>query len=428
MTLPLLPKCSATSADCIERRAAVRKARGDVHTARASLEYTAADNDLALAAKLRTPPIVVPPPMEAPVTPPPPFVEPKSGWVKASDIKPLPRYFDTNAFLRDAPIGSKVPIGELSAMRISQPHVAISRVDPFFRVATGDHTHDLFNRSNIPASGEYADLIASNNAQGEGGLINASFYALGSLMVQDMDNVWHNLIARYSVFYYKHDMAENPIWNNKKLERVDFPRGMKLLGGIRHYRQPDDWRKVSSDPMSNSPVNYRILQGNIGNPSNVEGATEYTWKLDALLPFAKSGRHIQVNLEFPRFLMPDYVDSPNHTEHASYFPSETHCRVMPTLSTHAVYTLPDFPIKAIATSADIDAKGNLKDEPGRETHGYWWEGFVDEIRETIHRSVFDTGMDGSNGNLQNGKAFTWAKPRPAKPLSVIVPSDQDYTI
>ncbi len=372
-------------------------------------------------------PIAVPPPVEAPVAPPPPFLEP-SGWVKASSIQAVPRNFDVNTFLRPAAPGYKVPIGELSAMRISQPHVAISRVDPFFRVASGDHTHDLFNRSNIPASGEYDDLIASNNAQGEGGLINASFYALGSLVVQDMDDRWHNLIARYSIFYYKHDRAENPMFKNPMLKRADIPRGMKMLGGIRHYREPADWRKVSSNPMSNSPASYRILQGQFSNPASVEGATEYSWKLDALLPFAKPGRHVQVNLEFPRFWDGQHVDSPNHVDHVQYWYSESHCHVLPTLSTHAVYTLPDFPIKRIATSADIKADGTLKGEAGRETHGYWWEGFVDEIRETIHRSVFDTGMDGSNGNLQNGNALSWPPARPEKPLSILVTGDQDVII
>lgn len=173
----------------------------------------------------------VPAPVPAPVPTPAP-----SGWVEAASILPVPRTFATSDFLTTGAQGPIVPIGELSAMRITQQHVAISPVDPFFKVAVGEHTHDLFNRSNIPVSGEYADLIKSNNASGEGGLINATFYALGSLMVQDMNDVWHNLIARYSIFYYKHDRPENPIWSNPALKRADLPRGMKMLGGIRHYQ------------------------------------------------------------------------------------------------------------------------------------------------------------------------------------------------
>jgi hypothetical protein len=63
-TLPAVPKCSATNADCIEKRAVVRGKRGDIYTARADVEYKARDADNALVLKLRTPPPPPPPPHE----------------------------------------------------------------------------------------------------------------------------------------------------------------------------------------------------------------------------------------------------------------------------------------------------------------------------------------------------------------------------
>ncbi|TCD04288.1 DUF1996 domain-containing protein [Erythrobacteraceae bacterium CFH 75059] len=309
-------------------------------------------------------------------------------------------------------------------MRISQPHVALTTRDPVFRMEHSGHVHNAFNRSNIPFDGSYESLIRSNNAVGEGGPINASIYMSSGLIVQDMDGRWHCLISRYSIFYYKDD----PRRVERREMHRDFPRGLVSLGGIRHYREPEQWSGISSSPIHNSPARYMILQGSEGSPQDVPGSpgtggNPPTWRLDDLLPFARPGRHIQLNIDYPQWWDGEHVDSPDHVSHLSYRRTERHRYFLPERSHHELATLPDFPIKRIACHADLAADGTLRGEPGRETHGYWREGFVDAVRETIHRAVFDTGRDGSNGNLQDGTALRWIDGRlnerlRARPVSV----------
>ncbi len=324
---------------------------------------------------------------------------PTDGWVRSDSIPAIPRGLDLQRFLQPSGKGNAIIAPELAAMRIDQPAVAISHVDPFFRVERGVHCHTQYNRSRIPASGNYADLIVSNNSVGEGQLINASSYLASSLMFEDMDGRLHVAVDRYSIFYYKRKLLTDTFWaRNPRIRMADLPRGLKALGGIRHY-----WRDAWNQWPGEIPCRYSLRQGPVSNSQEVPGAPK-TWQLEAILPYVRPGMHIQTNIDFPSMAVPGFIDSPNHADHLSYAGTDEHTDHLPELSMHAMSTVPDFPIRRIFCSGDV-VDGKLVHEPGRHTHAYFWEGWEDSIRERIHRSVFDKGMDGNNGNLQDGWAL-----------------------
>ncbi|MGB7418606.1 MAG: hypothetical protein WA918_05455 [Erythrobacter sp.] len=251
---------------------------------------------------------------------------------------------------------------------------------------------------------DYESVRTIGTPVGEGRSINRSIYGWGTICVQDMDDRWHALApASGTVNYYKQEAPDNPRWADRPdVTMSGITRGLRMLAGLRHYPR-DRWRGSGSDTFA--PIQYSILEGSVGNPSHVREAPR-TWRMAELVEHFTEGRFIKMDVEFPRYAR-EFADSPDHVSHVGYKNDGDFHLMLPAASYHPKFAHPGFPIKAIATSAEIDARGQLIAEPGSESHAYFIDGWQDEFREKMMDVTFANNLDMNNGDFGDGTQLLW---------------------
>lgn len=339
---------------------------------------------------------------------------PPSGWVKASDVPAVVPDFDTAALLQGGSAPRVVTGLDQAAFRLHQgvPQGVLSdvvnAVDPVFITDKSKHLHVWFNRGDVPVSGDYRAIRTTGRPIGEGREINRTIYGYAPLLVQDMDDRWHLLLQDTAIVYYKQWHPAHPRWAQLGASPAKLPRGLKLLGGNRHYP-------------GHTAATVRVLEGNPNNPRAVAGAGA-TRRLDSLLPHCTPGRLLYMDISFPSWWDGEHVDSPDHVSHVSYAQGGR-TQLLPSISYHVQHTLPAWPIKRLICSADADNGFDNLFEPGSQMHAYWLDGWVDEFREKISDVTFARNLTANNGDFGDGVALKWRDTAAAmKPRTILLNS------
>lgn len=339
---------------------------------------------------------------------------PAPGWPRLDSIPAVPRNYDPAAFLRASDYQAPSAGDDQAAFRLDQGLVGYSYADPIFGVDS-THLHAWINRPVRRSGMDYGAIRSEEMPVGEGGPINRSIYGFSPLIAQDQAGAWWVLepsadadgTPRAHTIYYKLEAADNPFWaRHPELVRSPLPRGLRMLGGIKHY--PVERWPWQHGP---APVTFSVWQGPVGNEVM---ATPTTHRLADVLPDFTPGRFLRWSIVFPR-LYEDHADSPDHVSHVAYHQPGREAslrRCGPEITMIGFVRHPGFPIADLACSSDLDHPDLPR---GATMHGYFLEGWDDELRGRMH-TVFDRNLSTSNGEFGDGTALSrrdtskWARP------------------
>lgn len=353
-TLPAIPKCTATNADCIEKRADVRGARGDIHTARAAVEYKAEDADNALVEKLRTPHHTMLPFIDNNKIP-----APAVGFDVAR-IKPQPA---------DTPKQNTDGTGQF---RISCQYSHMNYDDPIVYAGKqgASHLHAFFGNTAVNYASTQKSIETTGNSTCAGGTANRTGYWVSAIIdTKDGAPLKPSAIS----VYYKNDFL--PYGDVKP-----YPAGLRMVAGDMRSTGP----QARTDWGCSAPNGLEVVQGAKSIPAN-----------------CPAGHKIINTIEFPMCWNGKDLDSADHKSHMAFTVWNNDTRKVQCPTTHPVL-LPTLTEKVeyIVTEDGSTARWRLSsdnygtDKPGGySAHADWFNGWDAKVQDIWVKNCLNAQLD-----------------------------------
>jgi len=299
--------------------------------------------------------------------------------------------FDVKEDMFDDEIVSRIAYGDVSGFRLHMGPSHLSHADPMF-VPGGmsSHIHTWVGNTELNKDTTYESLRLNGVSTGEGRRINRSAYGLSTLTAEDEFGRFWYLVPNDIIMYYKQYGLIHRFWkDNPEAIRSKLPRGLQMMGGIKHYSK-DEWSRPQVSPVQ------------VGD-GGFEG-----WGLDEALEDWQTGETLRISIAFPDRWDGKHSIVPDNVEHMRYgkydsntglpIVEDSHKHVIPTVTQVALYQKPpSINIKRLWQSSDLF---NAEDEllpPGASTHGYFMEAWLDSAREMISDITFENNYTYSNG-------------------------------
>lgn len=391
--LPALPKCTATNADCIEKRADVRDARGDVYTARASLEYKAADADTALALTLRTPAapvpvVVVPAPSD--FTPDPMIAPTLEGMV------PIASNFDTSSYLVKTGIPASAAPDVVGAFRFLCEPGQLNWDDPIVApgvIGGSKHPHQWFGNTLGNAKSTYKSLRTTGESTCMNKL-NRSAYWVPAMVDQNGKNVTPD----YLNVYYKRRPKTDPICKVQGNECVGIPHGLRYIFGY-------DMTKMMSQP--DQPENAKHFYFTCITPQwGLRGEKQ---KVLTGLPCI-AGDTLSAIMAAPECWDGENLDSPDHRSHMAnayygergYQCPTTHPKVIPAFQLGVNYKVQPGDIMDKWYPASDRMEGMAPMKPGSTWHADFFMAWDPAVKNAWEANCIDKLLNCSAGTIGDG--------------------------
>lgn len=374
-----------------------------------------AERDAALAAlqACKTAPgcYVAPTPAPVPVPPPSPPPAPPPAPVDTTTIPAvIPSNFDVASELVAQPIpGSSLP-DVLGAFRFICGAGQISYDDPI--VYPGQpgksHLHQFFGNTLADANSTYASLRTTGGSTCMSPL-NRSAYWMPA-MENDKGQV---IKPAYVAIYYKRRKSSDPAcFANGNKGCIELPRGLRFIFGFNMLN------------MTAAPTGSAYF-----NCSGTGAVSGHYLSLPTAQKNCPVPAQLGAVISAPSCWDGKNLDSADHRSHVAYPLNPTdpgtacpasHPYVIPTFTLGAWYSQ-----GAVAEpwhlSSDVMADGTMM-MPGSTFHTDWWGAWDDSVKATWTANCLDRQLNGSGGDLCNGKRMKGPlMPAPPNPRVVPVP-------
>ena len=240
------------------------------------------------------------------------------------------------------------------------------------------HLHTFFGNTEANASSTTETLLNRGNSSCRGGIVNRSAYWVPS-MIDTRTN--RAVMPEESAFYYKSGYL------GVRPETIrPFPRGLRMIAG--------DPRHTSSNYV---PGAWRFTCHHNNTEAN-RGLS---------IPNCSVGDDVLLEIFFPQCWVggEENVDSPDHTSHMAYANGRGCPASHPVPLMEITFNI-HYPIteRNQATHWRLSSD-NYSGPAGYSAHGDWWNGWDEEIMNSIVRNCINRALDCHSHLLGDGRAI-----------------------